>query len=403
MAVFMSHGPTGKSPGPLPFRGGRSLEKSRALFCVVTFFYFASLYLYVPILPVYAESVVGKLSVVGIVIASYALPQLLLRIPVGLFFDSTPRRKPLVALSLVACAAGAVGLALADGARSLVLARAVTGIGAAGWVAFTVFFTRYYEAAASSRAIGTINAVNQVALVAATGCGGVLAQAGGYQATFCGAALLALLGLLVLAFAKEPIVEAGAAVRQRLSHVATRPLLVVAASMAILLQFANFASVFGFIPVYATRLGASSSQLGVITMLTLGASAVAAYTSVRLAERIGYSAALVGGAVVLGTSLLIVPHTLTPATLALVQLGSGFGRGCLATLLMALSIRSATPGARATAMGVFQAVYAAGMMAGPVVSGLIAETAGLSLVFVASAGLSFAIALLARHPVVRRA
>ena len=301
------------------------------------------------------------------------------------------------------CVVGAVGLALADAAWSLVLARAVTGIGAAGWVAFTVFYSGYYEAAASSRAIGTINSVNQLALVAATGCGGVLAQAGGYQATFYGAALLALLGLLVLAFAKEPVAEAGSAVKQRFSQVATRPLLVVAALMAILLQFANFASVFGFVPVYAARLGASSSQLGAITMVTLGAAAVAAYTSVRLAERIGYSAALVGGAVALGASLLVVPLTSAPATLALVQVVSGFGRGSLATLLMALSIKSAPPEARATAMGVFQAVYAAGMMAGPVVSGFIAETAGLSLVFVASAVLSFTIALFARHPVVRRA
>ncbi len=402
MAVCMSDDTAGRLPGTPPSCGGRLLRRSRALFCVVTFFYWASLYLYVPILPVYAESVVGKLSMVGIVIASYALPQLLLRIPIGLYFDSTPRRKPLVALSLVMCAGGATGLALVDGAWSLVLARAVTGIGAAGWVAFTVFFTRYYESAASARAIGTINSVNQVALVVATGCGGVLAQAGGYHATFLGAALLALLGLFVLAFAREPVVEAGSVMKRQFSHVATRPLLAVAASMAVLLHFANFASVFGFVPVYGARIGASSSQLGLITMLTLAASAVAAYTSVRLAERIGYSAALVGGAVVLGVSLLLVPLTLTPATLALVQLFSGFGRGSLATLLMALSIKSAPPGARATAMGVYQAVYAAGMMAGPVVSGLIAETAELSVVFVVSAGLSFTIALLARHPVVRR-
>ncbi|MBE9505983.1 MAG: MFS transporter [Chloroflexi bacterium] len=398
----MSDDTTGRPPCTPPSCGGRPLRRSRALFCAATFFYWASLYLYVPILPVYAESVVGKLSMVGIVIASYALPQLLLRIPIGLHFDSTLRRKPLVTLSLVMCAGGALGLALADGAWSLVLARAVTGMGAAGWVAFTVFFTRYYESAASSRAIGTINSVNQGALVVATGCGGVLAQAGGYQATFYGAALLALLGLLVLAFSKEPAVEAGTVMRRQLSHVATRPLLVVAAAMAVLLHFANFASVFGFVPVYGARIGASSSQLGVITMLTLGAAAVAAYTSVRLAERIGYSAALVGGAVVLGVSLLLVPLTRTPATLALVQLVSGFGRGSLATLLMALSIRSAPPGARATAMGVYQAVYAAGMMAGPVVSGFIAETAGLSVVFVVSAGLSFTIALFACHPVVRR-
>ncbi|MBN1856035.1 MAG: MFS transporter [Dehalococcoidia bacterium] len=382
---------------------GRSIRRNRQLFCLATFFYWTSLYLYVPILPVYAESVVGTMSMVGVVIASYALPQLLLRIPVGLYFDSVSRRKPLIALSLLTCVAGAVGLAVAGGGWSLALARASTGVGAAGWVAFTVFFTRYYAVGESSRAIGTINAVNQVALVVATGSGGLIAEAGGYTAAFYGAAALGICGLVVLAFVREPLADVGAIVRHQFVRVASSPLLIASAVMAILLQFANFASVFGFVPVYGARIGASSSQLGAITMLTLGGAAVAAYTSVRLADRIGYSRALIVGAGVLGLSLLLVPHTRVPAELAAVQLVSGFGRGCLATLLMVLSIRSAPPGARATAMGVYQAVYAAGMMAGPMVSGLIADTTGLSTVFVVSAGMSFGIGLLARHPLIRRA
>jgi hypothetical protein len=64
MAVRMSDDTAGRPPGTPPPCGGHLLRRSRALFCVVTFFYWASLYLYVPILPVYAESVVGKLSMV---------------------------------------------------------------------------------------------------------------------------------------------------------------------------------------------------------------------------------------------------------------------------------------------------------------------------------------------------
>ena len=382
----------------------RVYSRDRALFAAATFFYWASLYLYVPILPVYAESLVGTLSLVGVVIAAYAVPQLLLRIPLGLRFDALTHRKPLVVASLLMCVIGALGLAVADDVWLLSLARAVTGVGAAGWVAFTVFFAGYTAASHAARAIGSINAINQVALVAATGAGGFISDTLGPEAVFYGAAALALMGLLLVGLAREPRGEARKASRpERFSFILTRPLLIAAAVMAVLLQFATFASVFGFVPVYGAGIGATSSELGVITMLALGAAALAAYFSVRLAERCGYAPALVVGAVILGATLLCVPATRTPMELGMVQFASGLGRGSLSTLLMALAIRSAPPGARATAMGIYQATYAIGMLAGPLISGALADNIELATVFHLSAVLSFVVALMACHPVVRRA
>ena len=382
---------------------GNGYRRSRVLFVVATFFYWAALYLYVPVLPVYAESVVKSLSMVGIIISSYALPQLLFRIPIGLHFDRTRRRKPLVQAGLLLVSAGAVGLAFAGSGWTLAAARAVTGVGAAAWVAFTVFFTGYYGSEQAARAIGVINSVNQIAQVVATGSGGMIVDAAGYRAVFLTAGLLGLLGVVALGFAREPRGQVRPASAKSFRHVASSPLLLTAAGMAVLLQFANFASVFGFVPVYGARIGASGSELGVITMLTLGSSAVAAYMCVRIAERLTYSRTIALGAVILAASLLAVPATSTPAELAVVQLASGFGRGSLATLLMALSIRSASPGTRATAMGVFQAVYAAGMLTGPAVSGVIAESLSLAVVFQVSAALCLLLAIAAFHPVLRRA
>lgn len=378
--------------------------RDRLLFAAATFFYWASLYLYVPILPVYAESLVGSLSLVGVVIAAYAVPQLLLRIPLGLKFDALTHRKPLVAASLVMCAIGALGLALADDVWQLSIARAMTGVGAAGWVAFTVFFAGYSTPSQAARAIGSINAINQIAQVVATGSGGFISDTLGQGAVFYGGAALAGVGLLLLGFAREPRAEPRGETRPgRFRFVISSPLLIAAAAMAVLLQFASFASIFGFVPVYGAGIGATSSELGIITMLALGAAALAAYSSVRLAERFGYSLALVAGAVVLGCSLLLVPVTRTPVELGLVQLVSGLGRGSLSTLLMALAIRSAPAGARATAMGIYQAVYAIGMLAGPLASGAIADSVQLATVFHLSAALSFVVAFMACHPVVRRA
>ncbi len=393
--------------GPSSRGGGRtegpSLRRSRIAFCIATFLFFASLYVFVPVLPVYAESIVDSLALVGVVISSYALPQLLFRIPIGLCFDSSTRRKPIVVLSMLMCVVGALGLAFASGGGTLFLARATTGLGAAGWVAFTTFFTGYYPQSGSARAIGNINAVGQIAIVVATGFGGVIADAGGYRMVFLVAAGLAALGLLALAFAREPAI----AVRDRASgglvRIATAPLLVASGAMAVLLQFATFSGTFGFIPSYGASIGASNSQLGIITMVTLASSAAAAFASVRLAERVGYTAALSLGAVLLGGTLLLVPYTTTPEALTLVQLVSGLGRGTLTTLLMALSIRAAPSGSRATAMGVYQAVYAVGMLLGPLVSGMIADSLDLDAAFRLCAALTLVIVVIAQHPVVRRA
>ncbi|MBN1152519.1 MAG: MFS transporter [Dehalococcoidia bacterium] len=385
--------------------GTRAYGRDRVLFCLATFLYWASLYLYVPILPVYAESATGSLSLAGVVIASYAVPQLLLRIPLGLRFDAVRRRKPLVVASLTMCLAGAIGLALAEDVWMLSLARAATGVGAAGWVAFTVFFVGYSPPSQGARAIGSINAVNQVALVVATGAGGLIAEALGYRATFIGAALLAVLGAVVLSLAREPIGESRvqSVPHYPLRSIATIPLLFAGSGLAVLLQFASFASVFGFVPVWGASIGASSGELGAITMVSLGAAAVAASVSVRLAERFGYSIALVVGALIMSGSLLLVPATETPVQLGLSQVATGLGRGTLSTLLMALAIRSAPAGARATAMGIYQAVYAIGMLAGPLASGFVAENLHLDAVFRISALLTLMIAVFARHPVVRRA
>jgi len=380
-----------------------SQRRSRVAFLASTFLFWAALYVFVPILPVYAETMVDNLTMVGVVIASYALPQLLFRVPIGVYYDAAPRRKPIVVLSVVAAIAGCAGLALAVGGGTLFLGRAMTGVAAAGWVAFTTFFTGYYPSGRSARAIGTISAIQQVSLVAATGSGGFLADAWGYQAVFMVAAGLAVLALLSLGFAREPAAPLRERTHGGLRSVATGPLLVASSVMAVLLQFAAFSSIFGFIPSYGASIGASNSQLGLITMVTLAASAVAAFASVRVAERFGYSVALCLGAALLGGSLLLVPATATPEALMLVQVAGGLGRGSLQTLLMALSIRSAPPGSRATAMGVYQAVYAIGMLAGPLVSGAVADALDLDAVFRLSAALAASIALVARHRVVRRA
>ncbi len=382
---------------PLPHR------RSILLFCVVTFFYWAALYLYVPILPVYAQSLGASLSVVGVVIASYALPQLLLRIPIGVWFDAMSRQKPLVAAGIVMTLLGALGLGLSPNTWLLGLSRAATGIGAAAWVTLTVYFTSYYPQEGVGRPIGIINFVQGVAVVVATSCGGVIAEVWGFGRAFFGAALLGIVSLFALLFAREPTArQAGTASWRSFTRVLTQPVLLMVSFMGVLVHFVNFAGVFAFIPVYGAKIGASSADLGIITMLALASSAVAALIAVYMAERWGNTFTIVLGSVLTGVALLAVPFIRHIYVLKAVQVANGLGVGILRTILMTLSIRSVAPQQQATAMGIYQAIYAAGMLLGPLASGFLADSQGLDSVFYLSASLCLVIIAMACLPILPR-
>jgi MFS family permease len=378
-------------------------HRSVALFCVTNFLFWAALYLYVPILPVYAQALGASLSMVGLIVASYSMPQLLLRIPIGVLFDATTRRKLLIAIEILMTLFGALGLGLAPHPWSLFFARALTGVGAAGWVIFSVYLTGYYPPASMKKAIGLINFVQGAALVVATLSGGLIAEKFGSQYTFWGAALLGIVALVPLLLAKQPaIARVERFSWRRFSAVATRPLLLVASFLAILTQFANWAGLFGFVPVYATQIGASKTDLGIITTLALASSAVASLGVVWLINRCGNSFTIFLGSILTGFSIAVVPFVQDVSLLQAVMVLNGLGRGLTMTAFMILSVQAVEPQNRATAMGVYQASYAIGMVSGPLVSGFLADSIGLTSVFYVSAALCGLMAALAFLPILRK-
>jgi MFS family permease len=369
----------------------------------MNFFWWIGLYLYVPVLPVYIQESGAPLSMVGIVLAAYAIPQVLFRIPVGVWSDRLGKRKALVAAGVVFTSLGAFGLAMSSDPWLLFLARMVTGVGAAMWVVFPVYFVAYYRPEDSDKAIGLINFVRSVALIIATAGSGFIAEEFGLRQPFYIAALLGIFAFLTLLFTREASLSRGQTASWRnLASVATGPLLILVSVMAILLHYAVFTGVFGFIPVYAAEIGASKGELGLITMINLGFSAFGALAAVWISERLGHRLTIILSALLTGIGLLVVPFIDAVPVLMVVQSGFGLATGVLMTLFMTLSIRGVRPEFQATAMGVFQAVYAVGMMAGPLTSGFLGSALGLSAVFFLAASLVFVVVVMACLPVFSR-
>ena len=364
-----------------------------AIFVAGTFLFWASLYTYVPILPAYVERLSGSLEVVAWIVGAYGLTQLLFRIPLGVWSDRAGARKPFVLAGLAASLVSGLGLAMADTPLWLFVFRALAGTAAATWAIITVLFSGYFVPPNHHRAMSIMQMASALAQIAAALIGGWVAARWGWTAPFYAGAVLAVLGVACMAVVPD---EARVEVRRPITALTVlriaRVRVVLAASVvAALGQFAFWVTVNGFTPIYAVRLGASPQTLGLLTMVSLVPYALAPMLGDSLRVLHVRERHLVfGGYLVVAAATLAIPFIDSIPVLMLSQGIGGIGRGVVFPALMGCAIEAVAPGERATAMGFFQAIYALGMTLGPWIAGALVAGVGLGGVFVLTAALTAA-------------
>lgn len=385
-------------------RGQRVVSSIRGPVIVAgaTFLFWSSLYLYVPVLPLHAEELGASLRMVGFVIAAYAIGQVTMRVPVGIAADIYGR-KPFAVLSLLLAAAGAAWLGASDGPWQLFAARSLTGFAAAGWVAISVLFASYYRGHSTPFAMSIIMGVNTSSLLVSTFVGGILAEHLGNVKVFYGAAGVGIAGALLMMAAPESRPEKAVAYSvQRFVSILRRPLLLQVSAVCITLQFVTFGINFGFLPVLAERLGASKAEIGYITTAGLSAAVAGTVITAWLVSRVGTLGVVMIASALSMASIIAMPFVDDLVPLGAMQAFNGLGRGMLNTILISMAVRSADPRDRASAMGSYQALYSIGMLAGPAVSGVMADAWGIDSVFWLCGGVTAIGALLAVRGPLRR-
>ena len=373
----------------------RRHRRSVAFFLLGNVLYWAALYIYVPILSVYAQSLGASLSMVGLIVASYGVVQLMLRIPLGVASDRLGKRKPFVLAGFLILALSCLGLALSPTPGLLLLSRLLGGLAACTWVTSSVLFASYFPPEQAVRATSLVNFFASGGRVLATTGGGVLAQRFGWVSTFWAGVILALLAVVVMTQAGED----GHSSRQPLAwrdvvRIGKVPLLVMTSLLATLTQYSSFATTYGFVSVYANNLGASRAELGWLTAAVQIPYTLATLAADRLSKRIGERRMVAGAALIMAVTTLAIPFISSLGILALSRVVYGIGHGLIYPTLMGLSIKAVPSSERASAMGIFQAVYALGMFGGPAMSGIIADHLGLGNMFLVTGGVSLGMGVL---------
>jgi MFS family permease len=353
----------------------------RTLYIMVALLLWISLYLYLPTLPTYIQGRSGSLAVVGVVLAQYGLWQALIRLPVGIAADWLGRRKPFILSGIVLAGLGAWVMGSAQGTEGLFIGRAITGLAAGTWVPLTVAFSSLFPPQQAIRASAILAFVASAGRVVATGVNGPLHEFGGYLLVFNVAVIVAALSLL-MAF---PIREKGHSPRRPsprdIGRLITRRDVLVPSLLSALLHYVDWAFTFGFIPILAGNLGASSVTLSLLVSTHIALMTVMSLVTASIAERVGARrlASITFLLQSVGIGLAAVAPSL--ALIFVAQFALGVAQGLGYSVLMGLSIRDVDDSERTTAMGLHQSVYALGMFAGPWLSGLLADALGLRPMF----------------------
>jgi len=354
------------------------------LFYLVTIFFWFAMYTYVPVLGVYVEQLGASHRMAGLIMGSYGFVQMLLRIPLGIASDKLHKRKLFINFGLSFTFFSAMGMFLTKNLTLILISRSLAGAAAATWVDFTILYTSYYKDNEATSAIGVISFFNGIAQMLAMLMGGLLAEKISVGSTFALGAAVGGIGLIASLFIVDNFKQNSKKITLKDTGEVIRDRNLIAVSfLAILSQLLTFSTVFGFTPVYAKAIGASSFDLGLLAVCASLPNALASLWSGKyLSKKYGEKNCVIIGFLLMGITTVTIPFISNIGLLMFTQAISGVGRGISFTLLMGLSIKNIAGERRATAMGFFQSIYGLGMFLGPVLVGVLGDAFDLGKAFV---------------------
>jgi len=356
------------------------------LFSAVFLFWF-SVYTYPSFLTSYAVNTLHATNVLaGMIVGSYGLTQMILRIPLGILSDVLKRRKPFVMLGFGLSIVASGGLALVDilAGREIVpeglalaalFCRGVSGMTAAAWVNLSVLYSSNYHGEDLAPAMSRLIVPQCGSQIIAMLLGAQLAGRLGELYAFLLATAAGVAGLLVMARIQETRPTGEPMTIRALAVVIRNRQLVQGTVLATVYQLVVWATAQGFVQNWARDvIGMTTAELGFLSVANLLPNTILSrFSGTVFAPRFGRKTVLGAGFGFLAAACCFYPQTDSMWSLMGAQALLGCGVGLIMPLTMASAIETVPENRRGAAMGIYQAIYGLGMFAGPVIAGWVIE------------------------------
>ena len=281
---------------------------------------------------------------------------------------------------------------LSNNPDDILIGRTITGVAAAGWVAISVYYSSFFPKNERFKSSTIILASNMIAVFLGTFLSGYISDLIDIKTCFFISMVSAIFSSLLFLVSKEkPFDDKSQFTTTQFINLLKNKLLICLCLIGIFIQFIVFSINFSYFPIYLNRLEFSDSIVGNVVAFYTLASFMGTILSPKLIQRFGLWKIFIFSSIIIGITTLITPYFENLILLILLRLIGGIGGGIIFSSCMSSIVRGFQENYQASAMGIFQAVYAIGMFLGPVISGIIGSRINLESVFIFSAFISLLI------------
>lgn len=336
-----------------------------------------------PLMPYYAGMLDASGLLLGLIFAAFPLARGIFSPYAGALSDREGRRWFVVA-GLLGFAVVSALYPFAVTAPELFLVRFLHGAAAA--VVITVGMASIAEAAPPGRegtAMGIFHTAIYLGMATGPFIGGVISEHAGVEGVFAAMALVAGAAAL-LAVALPPGTAAPAPARAATKHsfraIAADP------GMKGLLVFRGVhalgrGGILAFVPIFASTLAIGPKGVGILLFVHILAIAVLQIPSGERADRGGMRSLVFAGSLVSSVALLLIPFTDDFVTLLLACSATSLGTALSMPAAASMAVRRGRTWGVGASLGVFNTAFSIGMIASPLISGVVMDVAGVFGVF----------------------
>lgn len=371
------------------------INRSRFLLSMVTIFFWSSEYCHVPYFTPYLRELGLTASLIGLLVGTYGFTQMCVRIPLGIGTDITGKYKAVVIGGAFFTTISSLGLFLFKNTALLFIFRAFAGVAASSWIAFTVMYSSYFTPDEGVKAMARINGFNNTGKLLAFVLGTATATCFGYKAPLLISCITGAIAIVLALFLKDMKVKKTPMKVKDIFMISTNRHVICPAIFAAMVMMIVHATAFSFTSDVARSVGATTTQIGINTSLyTIIQIVAAGFIGSAFIKRRKRSLICLGGFAMMALYCLMIGFAPNIYIIFLAQLIGGFGHSLVFAILMSACVEEIEPERKATAMGLFQAIYGIGMTMGPVWMGRLAQSEGFTGGYTVFAVVSLVTALL---------
>ena len=364
-------------------------QEQKILLIIVALFWFAQ-YVYIPYQTPYLAAINVSTSFIGVIVGSYGISQLALRLPVGILADLRPNHRLFISLGTLCAGVASVFRIFFQSGTGFLLGNVFSGFASATWISFMVYYLSLHDNQMQTAATGKIIMTNNIGMLIGFITSSLLYNHIG-MTNIC---LLSVLGgfsgfVISLKLKKtDTNIEIAVNVKELLA-VGKQPKLILFSFLALIQQGIQMSTTMSFTNQLLKEQGATDFQVG-LSSITYMLSAV-------IFSRIGSGISLnyqrrkwltFSSFGLLALYCFTVPLANVLPVFYLLQLIPGVGTGILFSLLTSEAMEGIELNKKSSAMGFFQAIYAIGMTLFPVIVGAINNALNLKIAYWVLSGIS---------------